>query len=180
VSVGPLEIVIVLVLALLVFGPKRLPQAGRSLGQAMREFRKATQAARTELGLDEVVDEFKGVKDGLASDFKSAGVGEVMSDLKTATTIPLGAAGMAKGVAKSVVAPPVDKPVPVAAVASDTTPPEAAAGVARDAVGPDEAPVGAEAPPAAPDEGSQPPADAATPSVTDAATTGASTVRDDA
>ena len=171
-SVGPLEIVIVLVLALLVFGPKRLPQAGRSLGQAMREFRKATQAARTELGLDEVVDEFKGVKDGLASDFKSAGVGEVMSDLKTATSIPLSTAGMAKSVAKSVVAPPVDKPVPVAAVASDTTPPEAGVGVPRDAVEPDETRAGAEAPPP----------DAATPpvAVADAATAGVSAVSDDA
>ena len=51
-----MEIVVVLVLALLVFGPKRLPQAGRSLGQAMREFRKAAQTARTELGLDEVTE----------------------------------------------------------------------------------------------------------------------------
>jgi len=41
-SIGPVEIVIVLALALLVFGPQRLPQMGRTLGRAMREFRKAS------------------------------------------------------------------------------------------------------------------------------------------
>ncbi len=36
-SVGPMEIVIVLIIALLVFGPKRLPELGRSVGKGMRE-----------------------------------------------------------------------------------------------------------------------------------------------
>jgi sec-independent protein translocase protein TatA len=38
-SIGPMEIAIVLVVALLVLGPKRLPAAGRSLGQGLREFK---------------------------------------------------------------------------------------------------------------------------------------------
>jgi sec-independent protein translocase protein TatA len=38
-GVGPLEIIIVLVIVLLVFGPKRLPDLGRSLGGGMREFK---------------------------------------------------------------------------------------------------------------------------------------------
>jgi sec-independent protein translocase protein TatA len=38
-NIGPMELVIVLVVALLILGPKRLPQAGRSLGQGMREFK---------------------------------------------------------------------------------------------------------------------------------------------
>ncbi len=40
-SIGPLELIIVAVIALLVLGPKRLPEAGRSLGQGMRGFRNA-------------------------------------------------------------------------------------------------------------------------------------------
>jgi sec-independent protein translocase protein TatA len=36
---GPLEIVIVLVIVLVIFGPKRLPDLGRSLGRGMREFK---------------------------------------------------------------------------------------------------------------------------------------------
>jgi sec-independent protein translocase protein TatA len=38
---GPLEIIVVLVIALLVLGPKRLPGAGRSIGHGMREFKDA-------------------------------------------------------------------------------------------------------------------------------------------
>ena len=38
-NIGPLEIVIVLVIVLVIFGPKRLPDLGRSLGKGMREFK---------------------------------------------------------------------------------------------------------------------------------------------
>jgi sec-independent protein translocase protein TatA len=38
-GIGPMEIAIVLVIALVVLGPKRLPAAGRSLGQGLREFK---------------------------------------------------------------------------------------------------------------------------------------------
>jgi sec-independent protein translocase protein TatA len=38
-SIGPMELAIVLVLALVILGPKRLPAAGRSIGQGLREFK---------------------------------------------------------------------------------------------------------------------------------------------
>ena len=38
-GIGWMELVIVLLVALLVFGPKRLPEMGRSLGRGMREFK---------------------------------------------------------------------------------------------------------------------------------------------
>jgi sec-independent protein translocase protein TatA len=38
-GIGPLELIIVLVIALVVFGPKRLPELGKSLGTGMREFK---------------------------------------------------------------------------------------------------------------------------------------------
>jgi sec-independent protein translocase protein TatA len=38
-NIGPLELAIVLIIALVVFGPKRLPELGRSLGKGIREFR---------------------------------------------------------------------------------------------------------------------------------------------
>jgi sec-independent protein translocase protein TatA len=38
-NIGPLEIVVVLIIALIVFGPKRLPELGNSLGRGIREFR---------------------------------------------------------------------------------------------------------------------------------------------
>lgn len=38
-NIGPLEIVVVLIIALVVFGPKRLPELGNSLGRGIREFK---------------------------------------------------------------------------------------------------------------------------------------------
>jgi len=38
-SIGPMELVIVLAIALLVVGPKKLPELGRSLGGGMKEFK---------------------------------------------------------------------------------------------------------------------------------------------
>ena len=61
-SIGPAEIIIVLILALLVFGPSRLPQMGKSLGKGLREFRKAADTAKTEFGLGEVTDQINEVK----------------------------------------------------------------------------------------------------------------------
>ena len=40
-NVGPLEIAVVLIIALIVFGPKRLPELGRSAGKGMREFKNS-------------------------------------------------------------------------------------------------------------------------------------------
>ena len=40
-GIGPLELVIVLVIVLVVFGPKRLPSLGRQLGAGMREFKES-------------------------------------------------------------------------------------------------------------------------------------------
>jgi sec-independent protein translocase protein TatA len=40
-GIGPLELVIVLVIVLLIFGPKRLPGLGRQLGGGMREFKES-------------------------------------------------------------------------------------------------------------------------------------------
>jgi sec-independent protein translocase protein TatA len=40
-NVGPLELVVVLAIALIVLGPKRLPEAARAVGRGMREFRES-------------------------------------------------------------------------------------------------------------------------------------------
>jgi sec-independent protein translocase protein TatA len=42
-NLGPMELAVILVLALLVFGPKKLPEIGKGVGQAMREFKRASR-----------------------------------------------------------------------------------------------------------------------------------------
>jgi sec-independent protein translocase protein TatA len=44
-SIGPMELIVVLAIALIVFGPKRLPELGRSLGNGMREFRSSVSGS---------------------------------------------------------------------------------------------------------------------------------------
>jgi sec-independent protein translocase protein TatA len=52
-NIGPMELIIVLAIALFVLGPKRFPEAGRSLGQAIRGFKRSlTGADRDDAGLD--------------------------------------------------------------------------------------------------------------------------------
>jgi sec-independent protein translocase protein TatA len=38
-NVGPMELIVILAIALIVLGPKRLPEVGKSLGKGMREFK---------------------------------------------------------------------------------------------------------------------------------------------
>ena len=40
-NVGPLEIAVVLVIVLIIFGPKRLPELGQSMGRGIREFKSS-------------------------------------------------------------------------------------------------------------------------------------------
>jgi sec-independent protein translocase protein TatA len=43
-NVGPLELIIVLAIALIVLGPKKLPEFGKSIGSGMREFKDSLTA----------------------------------------------------------------------------------------------------------------------------------------
>jgi TatA/E family protein of Tat protein translocase len=50
-NVGPPEILVILIVALLVFGPKRLPEVGRQVGSAVREIRRMQDAVRGEIDM---------------------------------------------------------------------------------------------------------------------------------
>lgn len=48
-NLGPLELLVIFVVALVVFGPNKLPEIGRQVGRAVREFRRIQSSFRTEL-----------------------------------------------------------------------------------------------------------------------------------
>lgn len=48
-NLGPAELIVILIVALVVFGPRKLPELGKSLGAGLREFRRSTQGLREEL-----------------------------------------------------------------------------------------------------------------------------------
>ena len=56
-NIGPMELIIVLVIALIVLGPKRLPDAGRSLGKGLREFKESLSGERRDDDDDDDVTE---------------------------------------------------------------------------------------------------------------------------
>jgi sec-independent protein translocase protein TatA len=68
----PVEIIVVLIIVLIIFGPKRLPDLGRSLGRGMREFKDSvTGKDKEELPAGEEADERPEPARSTASDQKS-------------------------------------------------------------------------------------------------------------
>jgi TatA/E family protein of Tat protein translocase len=61
-NIGPMELILILVIALLVVGPRRLPEVARDLGKAVRDFQRASQELEKEIqkGLDTVEGELQG------------------------------------------------------------------------------------------------------------------------
>lgn len=66
-SLGFQEILVILVLALLIFGPRKLPEIGRTLGKSLAEFRRATnelkRSIENEVQADEIKASIEGTKD---------------------------------------------------------------------------------------------------------------------
>ena len=56
-SIGMPELIIILVIALIIFGPRKLPELGRSLGKSINEFKKASNELRSTLEEEIRVDE---------------------------------------------------------------------------------------------------------------------------
>jgi len=48
-GLGPTELIIILVIALVIFGPSRLPKVGQSIGEALRSFRESTSKVEDEV-----------------------------------------------------------------------------------------------------------------------------------
>lgn len=51
-NIGPMEIMILLAIVLIIFGPKKLPELGRSVGRGIREFKGSLSGEEDDLGKD--------------------------------------------------------------------------------------------------------------------------------
>ncbi|MBN2034397.1 MAG: twin-arginine translocase subunit TatB [Deltaproteobacteria bacterium] len=58
-GIGMPELIVIMVIALIVLGPKKLPDLARALGKGMAEFRKATQEIKENLEMDEEIKVMK-------------------------------------------------------------------------------------------------------------------------
>ncbi|WP_338469562.1 twin-arginine translocase TatA/TatE family subunit [Niallia sp. XMNu-256] len=61
-NIGIPGLILILVLALIIFGPKKLPEIGRAFGQTLKEFKKSTRELTSDV-MDEVDDVKKEVKE---------------------------------------------------------------------------------------------------------------------
>jgi sec-independent protein translocase protein TatA len=61
-NVGPMELVLVLAIALIVLGPKKLPEVGRSIGHGLREFKQSLAGGERDRGFDDDDDERPALK----------------------------------------------------------------------------------------------------------------------
>src|SRR3954467_945113 len=71
-SIGMPELIIILVIALIIFGPRKLPELGRSLGRSINEFKKASNELRSTLEEEIRVEERKDQRAATEAEQKSA------------------------------------------------------------------------------------------------------------
>jgi sec-independent protein translocase protein TatA len=70
-SIGPAELILIFIVALLVFGPKKLPEIGKSVGKAIREFKRTSEEIKgrieDEIQASELKDAAKDLRDGVSN-----------------------------------------------------------------------------------------------------------------
>lgn len=71
-DIGLQELLVILVIALIVFGPNKIPELAKSFGKALREFKKATQEMRN--SMEEETEEFKNSKNQLPNLMEEASI----------------------------------------------------------------------------------------------------------
>ena len=80
-NIGPLEIVLILIVALIVFGPKRLPELGRSMGKGIREFKNSVTG--DDKDDDDVRELERAKREASVREEEAALEGEVVHDRRT-------------------------------------------------------------------------------------------------
>ncbi len=72
-NIGPLELAIVAIIALIIFGPKRLPELGKSLGDGLREFKSSVSGENRDDDEDDEDDEIPPtIENGVADEVEDA------------------------------------------------------------------------------------------------------------
>jgi TatA/E family protein of Tat protein translocase len=71
-GIGMPEMLMILAIALIVIGPKKLPDLAKSLGRAMREFKRATSEFKETLAVDDDLSDVKKAFDDINTDIKDA------------------------------------------------------------------------------------------------------------
>ncbi|MBI2187882.1 MAG: TatA/E family twin arginine-targeting protein translocase [Acidobacteria bacterium] len=113
-SIGMPELIIILVIALIIFGPRKLPELGRSLGRSIGEFKKASNELRSTLEEEIRLDEQREQRAATRAEQDSA-----LAAASTPPPAPHAAGGV--GTPPSATPPPVTPTPPADETVSRTT-----------------------------------------------------------
>jgi len=121
-NIGLPEMILIMTVALIVFGPKKLPEIGRTIGKAIREFKKSTEDIKNRFEEQIKMDELKDIRNDL-KDIKSNlsdvsplkgfqdGLNNIKSDLDDISPLKGLKDGM-KDIQKDLSGEPDDKKIP--------------------------------------------------------------------
>lgn len=107
-GIGMPELIIILAVALIILGPKRLPEIARSLGKAMREFKNATNELKNAVNMDDDIKDIKHTINDVKSDVWN--MAELQMDKVTAETQGINPQDEAQSNAPPAETPLEDKP----------------------------------------------------------------------
>jgi TatA/E family protein of Tat protein translocase len=128
--IGVPELLVIFVIALIVFGPKKLPDLGRSLGKSISEFKRASNELRNTLEEEVRIEEQKDQRKALASEVASASNPDTPVSYELPPTDP----SMIHSESADVIAEAQEADTDVAPVASPNTPLAPGETVARGSV----------------------------------------------
>ncbi len=78
-NIGFPELLIILLIALLIFGPRKLPEVGKNVGKALREFRRASDELKGRLEEEIRADDLRHLQEELRKDVTQDGEGKEIS-----------------------------------------------------------------------------------------------------
>jgi len=87
-NIGFPELLVIMAIALLIFGPKKLPEVGKSLGKALREFRRTTDEIKEKIEEEIQAEEFRDIKSNI-EDLKDISVENITEDKTQSQDSPI-------------------------------------------------------------------------------------------
>lgn len=87
-GLGMPELIIIMIVALVIFGPRKLPEIGAQLGRGLREFKKGAQSFKEDISEAVDAEGLKDMKGEVASVGDSLGLKDIRQELSSAIELP--------------------------------------------------------------------------------------------